>query len=317
MQLFNSKNNKLELIEEKPFKLEKEIQDLVSENSESLLNLEHIGTEITIDKYRIDSLCFDKETNSFVIVEYKKGSSYSVIDQGYTYLQLLLNNKSDFLLVYSEHLDKVVKTKDIDWSQSRIIFISQSFNKYQKDSVNFKDLPFELWEIARYKNNHISLTKHISTSSESVKTITSTKNKNIQAVSQEIKTYDENFHISKFNQQLQNNWIKFREQMMSIEGMEMNIIRRYISFTMGYHKSICYCNTQANGFRIDVVRGSIKSGKKSDYFFELDDPKKLAKENNWTWKNGDTGHKYEIKFDKSIDVDYLVFLMNQKVKSYQ
>ena len=317
MQLFNSKNNKLELIEEKPFKLEKEIQDLVSENSESLLNLEHIGTEITIDKYRIDSLCFDKETNSFVIVEYKKGSSYSVIDQGYTYLQLLLNNKSDFLLIYSEHLDKVVKTKDIDWSQSRIIFISQSFNKYQKDSVNFKDLPFELWEIARYKNNHISLTKHISTSSESVKTITSTKNKNIQAVSQEIKTYDENFHISKFNQQLQNNWIKFREQMMSIEGMEMNIIRRYISFTMGYHKSICYCNTQANGFRIDVVRGSIKSGKKSDYFFELDDPKKLAKENNWTWKNGDTGHKYEIKFDKSIDVDYLVFLMNQKVKSYQ
>ncbi len=317
MQLFNSKNNKLELIEEKPFKLEKEIQDLVSENSESLLNLEHIGTEITIDKYRIDSLCFDKETNSFVIVEYKKGSSYSVIDQGYTYLQLLLNNKSDFLLIYSEHLDKVVKTKDIDWSQSRIIFISQSFNKYQKDSVNFKDLPFELWEIARYKNNHISLTKHISTSSESVKTITSTKNKNIQAVSQEIKTYDENFHISKFNQQLQNNWIKFREQMMNIEGMEMNIIRRYISFTMGYHKSICYCNTQANGFRIDVVRGSIKSGKKSDYFFELDDPKKLAKENNWTWKNGDTGHKYEIKFDKSIDVDYLVFLMNQKVKSYQ
>ena len=317
MQLFNSKNNKLELIEEKPFKLEKEIQDLVSENSESLLNLEHIGTEITIDKYRIDSLCFDKETNSFVIVEYKKGSSYSVIDQGYTYLQLLLNNKSDFLLIYSEHLDKVVKIKDIDWSQSRIIFISQSFNKYQKDSVNFKDLPFELWEIARYKNNHISLTKHISTSSESVKTITSTKNKNIQAVSQEIKTYDENFHISKFNQQLQNNWIKFREQMMSIEGMEMNIIRRYISFTMGYHKSICYCNTQANGFRIDVVRGSIKSGKKSDYFFELDDPKKLAKENNWTWKNGDTGHKYEIKFDKSIDVDYLVFLLNQKVKSYQ
>ena len=224
MQLFNSKNNKLELIEEKPFKLEKEIQDLVSENSESLLNLEHIGTEITIDKYRIDSLCFDKETNSFVIVEYKKGSSYSVIDQGYTYLQLLLNNKSDFLLIYSEHLDKVVKTKDIDWSQSRIIFISQSFNKYQKDSVNFRDLPFELWEIARYKNNHISLTKHISTSSESVKTITSTKNKNIQAVSQEIKTYDENFHISKFNQQLQNNWIKFREQMMNIEGMEMNII---------------------------------------------------------------------------------------------
>ena len=105
MQLFNNKNDKLNLVEEKPFKLEKDIQELVEKNSDSLLGLEFIGSEITVDKYRIDSLCFDNETNSFVVVEYKKGSSYSVIDQGYTYLQLLLNNKSDFLLIYSEYLE--------------------------------------------------------------------------------------------------------------------------------------------------------------------------------------------------------------------
>lgn len=316
MQLFSEKNDELNIIDEKPFKLEKEIQDLVERNSENLLGLEFIQSEVSVDKYRLDSLCFDQETNSFVIVEYKKGSSYSVVDQGYTYLQLLLNNKSDFLLIYSEYLDKVIKANDIDWSQSRIIFISQSFNNYQKDSVNFKDLPFELWEISRYSNNQISINKHISTSTESVKTISSSKSNTYKSVTDEIKTYDEKFHMKNFGQKLQDNWTSFREQMMEIEGVEMKIIKRYISFKLGYNKSICYCNTQSSGFRIDIVRGYIKNGKKTDNFFELDDPKNMAVENSWTYKNGDTGHKYEIRFDKDTDVNYLVFLMHQRIQSY-
>jgi len=248
VQLFNNKNDKLNLVEEKPFKLEKDIQELVEKNSDSLLGLEFIGTEITVDKYRIDSLCFDNETNSFVIVEYKKGSSYSVIDQGYTYLQLLLNNKSDFLLIYSEYLEKVVKANDVDWSQSRIIFVSQSFNNYQKDSVNFKDLPFELWEIARYSNDQISLNKHVSTSTESVKTISAANSKNFKAVTDEIKSYDEEFHLNNFGKQLQENWINFREQMMQIDGMEMNIIKRYIAFTMGFRKASVTATLKPMGF---------------------------------------------------------------------
>ena len=121
-----------------------------------------------------------------------------------------------------------MKANDIDWSQSRIIFVSQSFNNYQKDSVNFKDLPFELWEIARYSNDQISLNKHDSTSTESVKTISAATSKNFKAVTDEIKSYDEEFHLKNFGVQLQKNWIAFREQMMQIDGMEMNIIKRYM-----------------------------------------------------------------------------------------
>ena len=84
-----------------------------------------------------------------------------------------------------------MKANDIDWSQSRIIFVSQSFNNYQKDSVNFKDLPFELWEIARYSNDQISLNKHVSTSTESVKTISAANSKNFKAVTDEIKSLRE------------------------------------------------------------------------------------------------------------------------------
>ena len=59
------------------------------------------GSELFLaDRQGEDSL-----NDSFVIVEYKKGSSYSVIDQGYSYLSTMLNNKSDFVLELIENSD--------------------------------------------------------------------------------------------------------------------------------------------------------------------------------------------------------------------
>ena len=93
MILYDNKKGVLKDVDIKPFKKEIEIQRLVEENCETIFQLDFIIKELTVGNYRVDSLCFDHENNSFVIIEYKKGNSYSVIDQGYTYLQLLLNNK--------------------------------------------------------------------------------------------------------------------------------------------------------------------------------------------------------------------------------
>ena len=152
MDLYNLKNNILESVDREPFKLEKDIQVLIENNIDTLFNLEFISTEFSVGDFRLDSLCFDNETNSFVIIEYKKGSSYSVIDQGYSYMSVMLNNKSDFILEYIEKTEKSLKKNDVDWSQSKIIFISPSFNSYQKNSINFKDVPFELWEVKKFSN---------------------------------------------------------------------------------------------------------------------------------------------------------------------
>ena len=157
MDLYKIKTTTLELIEREPFKLEKDIQSVVESNIETLFGIEFVTSEFSLGGFRLDSICFDNETNSFVIIEYKKGSSYSVIDQGYSYLSLMLNNKSDFILEYNETKQKILKRDDVDWSQSKIIFISPSFSSYQKNSVNFKDVPFELWEIKRFSNNTIGL----------------------------------------------------------------------------------------------------------------------------------------------------------------
>ena len=106
MKLYNIQKNKLNIISGNPFKLEKEIQDLIEGNVTSIFDLEFVKSELRIQNFRFDTLCFDKSNNSFVVIEYKKGNSYSVIDQGYSYLSTLLNNKSDFVLEYNESLGK-------------------------------------------------------------------------------------------------------------------------------------------------------------------------------------------------------------------
>ena len=206
MDLYNLKKNKLEEVQRVSFKLEKDIQNLVEENVETLFNLEFISSEFLVGSFRLDSLCFDNETNSFVVIEYKKGSSYSVIDQGYSYMSVMLNNKSDFILEYIEKTGKSLKKSEVDFSQSRIIFISPSFNSYQKNSVNFKDVPFELWEIKKFSNNTISLNQHLSSSKESIQKIEGNKNSVIKNVGKEVKVYDESDLLKKSNEKTLDLW---------------------------------------------------------------------------------------------------------------
>ena len=104
-------------------------------------------------------MAFDNDSKSFVIIEYKRDKNFSVIDQGYAYLSLVLNNKADFILEYNENTNMSIKKDDVDWSQSRVIFISPSFSKYQQQAINFRDLPIELWEITRYQNDLIQYSR--------------------------------------------------------------------------------------------------------------------------------------------------------------
>lgn len=313
MKLYNLKNNRVKEVEQTPFKLERDIQNLVETNTDSIFNLLFIQSELSVDKYRIDTLCFDEENNSFVIVEYKKGSSYSVIDQGYTYLQLLLNNKSDFLLVLSQHFNKVLRMDDVDWSQSKIIFVSPSFNSFQKDSVNFKGLPFELWEIKRYSNDTVVLNQHKSNSKESIDTLqTSNSNSVISQVTKEVKVYSIEQHLSKTTQKIVDNWNKLHDRLLGLDDIEIVPKNQYISL-MYRGKTVSYFNFMRKGIKIEVLRGNVMTdGSKSKNYFDIDDPKGLSSEGSWEWKSGTKGTLYRIYFDEKSDIDYMMFLINQK-----
>jgi hypothetical protein len=71
------------------------------------------------------------------------------------YLNLLLKNKADFILEYNESpsSNRSLKREEVDWSQSRIIFIAPEFTKYQQHAIGFKDLGIQLWEVHKYNND--------------------------------------------------------------------------------------------------------------------------------------------------------------------
>ena len=194
MPLFTSSGNKLTPIKEQKINLERDIQKLTELNLESVFGLKFVSTEFALQNFRIDSLAYDEESHSFVVIEYKRDRSFSVVDQGFAYLALMLNNKADFILEYNEKTNKQIKRDDIDWSQSRVIFVANSFTTYQQEAISFKDLRFELWEVKKYDNstylfNQIKADK----SSESIKTVTN--NSVVEKVTREVKTYTAGDHF--------------------------------------------------------------------------------------------------------------------------
>tara|TARA_B100000989_G_scaffold168326_1_gene125951 strand:+ start:382 stop:1332 length:951 start_codon:yes stop_codon:yes gene_type:complete len=315
MKLFKVKNKSLTEVSRKSFGLEKEIQSLVESNTEEIFNLEFVSSEFSINNFRIDSLCFDNEKNSFVIIEYKKGSSYSVIDQGYSYLSIMLNNKSDFILEYNESRKNNLKREDVDWSQSKIIFVSPSFNNYQKNSVNFKDVPFELWEIRKFSDNIVSFNQQLSSSKESIQMVEGGKNTVIKNVSKEVKVYDEDHHLKSISEKNKLLYMSIKEELINMNEVEFVNTKNYVGFKKN-NTIVSYINFFKNSLRFDLVKGNIKQdGSKSKGFFNLDDPKKVSKVVQIKFKSGVKREYYNIKISGKEEVGYLIMLLKQKYDS--
>jgi predicted transport protein len=304
MKLYSVKDKKLSGVSVIPFKLEKEIQEVIEGNLKEVFNLDFVKSEFRVKNFRIDTLGFDWETNSFVIIEYKKDKNFSVIDQGYTYLSLMLNNKSDFILEYNENNKQTLKRESVDWSQSRVIFVSTHFTEYQKNSVNFKDVPFELWEIKNYDRNLIGLVQHKTTSEESISSIQSSQESVVSSVTREIKVYTEDYHFTK-NKRREEKVVELYNDLKSRilnVGDDIEVVPRkeYIGFRRKKPFTDIVFYTDHLKLLINLKKG------------ELDDPKKVCKDmsSQGHWGNGD----YEVKILPDTDLDYVMFLINQSYK---
>ncbi len=311
MDLYNLKSKKLSQIESKSFNIEKDIQSIVEENTQELFNLDFVSSEFSLNEFRIDTLCYDEENNSFVIVEYKKGKSYSVIDQGYSYLSIMLNNKSDFILEYNENKKNNLKRKDVDWSSSKVIFLSPSFNTYQKNSVNFRDVPFELWEIKKYTNNMISLNQHQPSSKESIQELEGTKDSVIKDVGKEVKVVSEDELFVGKKEGLHDLYLEMKEKILDWDDLKLTNNDRYVRVIRG-KKIKFYIHVQKDNLRINFLSridfmGNVKSKKNK---FILDDPKKIFSLNKNRYKE-----LYTIKINDNKNLDYMILMLKQKFDS--
>lgn len=299
MKLYQIKEN-LELVRENPFKLERDIQRIVEENLETLFDLEFVKSEFAIHNFRLDTLAYDSVNKSFVIIEYKRDKNFSVIDQGYAYLSLLLNNKADFILEYNENKTETIRRNDIEWSQSRVLFLAPEFTSYQKESINFKDLPIELWEIKRFANNTLSLNQIKSNkSSESIKTISPADAQN-DIVDKEIKVYREEDHLSKGSEEICALYEKLKNMILNLDSIEIKVLKFYIAFV-----------SKTNIVDISIQKKSLKlfiNLRKGD----LDDPKGIMRDVSQLGHQGNGDYEINLKDDE--DFEYIMSLVKQSLK---
>ena len=301
MKIFTSKKGQLSQLKQQKFKLEKDIQRLFEENLTLLSGYIFIRSEFSIKNSRIDTLAFDPETQAFVIIEYKRQQNSSVVDQGISYLNLMLEYKADFIVEYNEKQKAPLKRNDVDWSQSKVIFVSPAFNDFQIQSTNFKNLPIELWEVNRFDNDIITLNIiNKSKSAPNIKAVSIEKNEEFSTL-KEIKVYQESDHLSDKSDFIQELYEDFKQGILNLDpDIEINTRKLYIAFKKD--RNIADIRIQQKNVKIWI---NLPYG-------ELDDPKNLAKNvsNTGHWGNGD----YEITIESTQYLEYIMSLIKQAIK---
>ena len=302
MALYTNQTGKLKEVKEKPFKLEKDIQKVFEENLSAIMGLVLVKSEFTIKNKRIDTLAYDPQACAFIIIEYKRDKNISVVDQGFTYLSLMLENKADFIVEYNESLRQNMKREDVDWSQTRVAFVSTNFTENQVQATNFKDIAIELWEVKQFENDTIIINPiKKSNAAESIKPLTQNKEA-LKKVTEEIKVYTEEEHIQKTTELIAELYQKFRQGVIQLgDDIEIKPKKMEIGFRKDSKVFTDICILK-NSLKIWI---NLKKGK-------LDDPKKLAEDvsEKGHWGNGD----YQIQVETDKDLEYIMSLIRQAIK---
>ena len=279
--LFENKNNSYRLIPEKPINLEKDIQKIIGENLHVFFDLEFIKSEVHIDQFRFDTLAFDKESNSFVVIEYKKKTDSGLFDQGLGYLELLSSSQADFLVEYNEKTGGTLHKKDVDWRQSKIIFIAPSFNARQIQAANF-DINVELWEIHLY-SNMVELKRHQNKN----KTILPIKGPEKQII-EKFKTYTEEYHFNKCaSPKIKLLYEKYRDYVSNFPDAQINVRKPYIAFKTNFN----FMNFILRDRQLLILLGGSP----------INDPKKIAPDvtNRGLW--GTNNRLIRVKDETNFD----------------
>lgn len=301
MILYNNKELKLQQVKEKPFKLEREIQIIFENNLQEVMSLQLVKSEFSIKNKRIDTLAYDKQSKAFIIIEYKRDKNYSVVDQGLTYLNLMLQNKAEFILTYNETLNDTLHSTDVDWSQSRVAFVSPSFTENQISASDFKDFGIELWEVKQFENNTISINSiKKSNGAPSIKPLLENSD-NLKEVKENIKVYTEEDHYGNGSEYIIELYEKFKSSILNLaDNIEVLPQKYYIAFKKGSNISDIEIQKKSLKIFINAKIGS------------LDDPKGIAKDvsNIGHRGNGD----FQIQIENDNNLEYIMSLIKQVIR---
>lgn len=280
------------------FKNEKELQSYFEKNLSGILNLKYIDTEFSVGSFRIDTLAYDEEFKTFKIIEYKNVKNHSLVDQGYTYLKLLLERKADFVLQYSLKTGKKLDPKEVDWSQSRIIFVSPVFTQYQLNATDFKNIPVDLIKITKYEGDIVDV-EFLKKESD-VKIEEVTPNTITLEVNKEIKVYTEEDHLKRKSNNIIELYKELKERILELDDISVDVKKYYIAFKGVRNIVDIEIHNKKLLLFINLRKGS------------LSDPLNITRDVSQIghFGNGD----YSVNIFSSDDIDNVIPLIKQSVK---
>lgn len=123
----------------------------ITEKRLNLFGLEFVASEFQFKDQRFDTLAFDRNNNSFVIIEYKNEYNQNVLKQCSGYLNLLLENEE----IYINKFNDIFNTDkdDFDFENTKVMIIGSVFSHEQiEESLGH---PFEMWKVTLYDNDEI------------------------------------------------------------------------------------------------------------------------------------------------------------------
>lgn len=217
MPIFQVKNKKAIPLKEKSFESERELQEFVDENLDKFFGLKFIKREFGGQGLSIDTIAYDPETKGPVLIEYKKDTQVSVVDQGIAYLDWLLNHKGDYLLLLQDKL----KTKDVDWSQARVIFVAKNYSAHQIRAAGMQGIPFELWKYDLYEN--LFNIQMVETPKSDVSFSSLMKSPAVKKISKEIKSFSLEDHLKGQSSKVRGVFKTFQQKVLD---MDSDIVER-------------------------------------------------------------------------------------------
>ena len=302
MLIYEKKNNEIIKLEKNEFESEKDLQNFVEKNMEKLFSIKFIKSKFQIDKYRFDSVGFNKDEdwNSFVIFEYKKSQNYSLIDQGYAYLNTALDRKSELILLYNEIFNKSLRVNDVNWENIRVYFVSPKFTIYQRDAVQ-ETMPFELYEINQYSQNIITISKYNSNfyqKNGNNKFSNDTKNKIINKVNHEVKVYSETYFLNRLSSDMKDLYFELKTKISELPNVEFTPLKVYLAIKVN-NRPLCSFVFSNNTIKIAL---SARTN-------EIEDYRKLVVD----WSNIEHWGVGNAMFEltNEDDLEYAMFLIKQ------
>ncbi len=159
MPVFQNSNGKLRMLAAQKFPKERQLQELVEGNLNTLFGSRLIKSEFSTGTEhggRIDSLALSEE-NHPVIIEYKNTEHDGLVSQALFYLAWLLDHKGDFIEAARSALGDV----DIDWSSVRVICLAPSYSRYSLHAVKQMSVraELELWQFSSHQDGIFQLEK--------------------------------------------------------------------------------------------------------------------------------------------------------------